>query len=141
MKVTSVILVLTFIVTLDSAVQNIEIPEMIKGKFEDDYGIRYKINDSIWTQLPKTNYHILKHNSEGQYLIARNDKSNSSEGGLYTRIDYMKFSNMKPYEWGFCLSVYNAETDSLAETAYQADRQNPRKGCNGFPFSRMKRVK
>jgi hypothetical protein len=116
-------------------------PTWAKGNFEDDYGIRYNINDSLWTQLPKTRYHILKSNSEEQYLIARNDDKNPSDGGLYTRIDYVTFNNMEPYLWGFCLSVYNAKSDSLAETSYKADRQNPRKGCNGFPFSRMKKVK
>jgi hypothetical protein len=117
------------------------LPTWVKGDFEDDYGIRYNINDSVWTQLPKTRYHILKLNSEEQYVIARNDAKNPSEAGLFTRIDYMAFNNMEPFLWGFCLSVYNAKSDSLAETTYKADRQNPRKGCNGFPFSRMKKAK
>ena len=121
--------------------QSNTLPEWATGNFEDDYGVRYSINDSVWTQLPKTKYHILKSNKEEQYLIARNGDKNPSEAGLYTRIDYMTFNNMEPFLWGFCLSVYNAKSDSLAETTYQADRQNPIKGCNGFPFSRMKRVK
>jgi hypothetical protein len=52
----------------------------------------------------------------------------------------MDFSNMEPFRWGFCFTVYDANTDSLAEVTAHADRQNPKKGCNGFPFSRMKRT-
>jgi hypothetical protein len=51
----------------------------------------------------------------------------------------MPFQNMEPYRWGFCLTVYNAMTRMETDTAKPADRQNPRKGCNNFPFSRMKR--
>ncbi|HTD94098.1 MAG TPA: hypothetical protein VK644_09810 [Chitinophagaceae bacterium] len=47
---------------------------------------------------------------------------------------------MAPFEWGFCLTVYNAKSDSLATQATPADRNHPRKGCNGYPFSRMKRA-
>lgn len=115
-------------------------PEMFTGKFTDDYGIKYTITDSVWTQHPRTKYHIIKWNTKDQYIVAKNDAANPGEGGLYTRIDYMQFSNMEPWKWGFCLSVYNATTDAIAETTAKGDRQNPKKGCNGFPFSRMKRV-
>ena len=115
------------------------IPAVLLGDFTDDYGIRYSISDSLWVQHPGTRYHILKWNTRDKFLIARNDNGNKSEPGLYTRIDYVSFTNMDPFKWGFCLSVYNAKSDSLAETTYQADKENPRKGCNGFPFSRMKK--
>jgi hypothetical protein len=116
-----------------------DIPAMFKGNFVDDYGIRYSINDTLFMQLPRTRYHIIKWNVKDQYIVARNDKQNPGEGGLYTRIDYMQFSNMKPWKWGFCLSVYDAKTDMIAEQTSIADRKNPMKGCNGFPFSRMKK--
>lgn len=114
-------------------------PAMFKGNFVDDYGIRYTVNDTLFMQLPRTKYHIIKWNVKDQYIVARNDGQNPGEGGLYTRIDYMQFSNMEPWKWGFCLSVYDAKTDQIAETTAKADRQNPMKGCNGYPFSRMKR--
>ncbi|HEY6437195.1 MAG TPA: hypothetical protein VIY47_11450 [Ignavibacteriaceae bacterium] len=125
--------------TIDS-ISSDSIPSFLKGNFIDDYGINYSISDSLWTQHPSTRYHILKWNTKEKFLIAVNDSKNKSEPGLYTRIDYTYFENMEPYKWGFCLSVYNAKTDSLAEITYQADKQNPRKGCNGFPFSRMKKT-
>lgn len=116
------------------------IPSMVKGNFTDDYGIRYTISDSLWTQHPNAKYHIIKWNTKDQYLIARNDSKNPSEAGLYTRIDYMSFTNMEPFLWGFCLTIYNAPNDAAAEATAAADRVNPRKGCGGYPFSRMKRV-
>jgi hypothetical protein len=115
------------------------IPVILPAVFSDDYGIKYSITDSLWIQHPSSKYHVLRWNKEKQYIIAKNDGQNKSDAGLYTRIDYMLFSGMKPYTWGFCLSVYNAVSDSIAEFGpNKTDRANPRKGCNGFPFSRMK---
>ena len=116
------------------------IPAALLGSFEDDYGIRYSISDSLWTQHKGINYHIIKWNTAESYLIARNDIKNPGEPGLFTRIDYMTFKGMEPFLWGFCLTVYNAKDGRTAETVAAADRANPKKGCNGFPFSRMKRV-
>ena len=115
------------------------IPYMF-GKFADDYDILYTVNDSLWIQEPGIKYHILKWNKIEQYFIAKNDDKNPSEAGLYTRIDYMQFKNMKPWLWGFCYTAYKAKNDSIAEQALSADRSNPIKGCNGYPFSRMKKV-
>ena len=116
------------------------IPSVLLGNFVDDYNIHYNISNSLWMQYPDTKYHILKWNVIDQYIIARNDTGNSGDGGLYTRIDYMPFENMKPYLWGFCFTVYNAKSDREAEATASADRQNPKKGCGGFPFSRMKKT-
>ena len=115
------------------------IPSFIKGSFSDDYGIGYVVSDTLWKQLPRAQYHIIESNAAGQYLIARNGSGNSTEPGLFSRIDYMRFNNMAPYEWGFCYTVYKASSVEEARNATPADRQNPRKGCNGFPFSRMKK--
>lgn len=116
-------------------------PDYMLGTFEDDYQVRYKITDTLWLQLSNTRYHIIKWNLEKKYIIAKNDAKNPGEGGLYTRIDYMTFDNMAPWKWGYCLTAYNAPTDATAEATAAADRANPMKGCGGYPFSRMKRVK
>jgi hypothetical protein len=113
------------------------LPSFLTGSFKDDYGIRYTINDTLWVQRPYVKYHILFIDTAAQYLLAKNDKQNPGEKGLYTRIDYMRFTNMEPYHWGYCLTVYNAATMEEAKNKAQADRTNPRKGCNGYPFSRM----
>lgn len=116
------------------------VPEKFKGVFKDDYSIRYRISDTLFLQEPDVRYHILKWNQKEQYIITKNDEHNPSEAGLYTRIDYMLFKNMEPYTWGFCLTEYKAASAADAEKAAAADRSNPKKGCGGFPFSRLKRV-
>lgn len=115
-----------------------ELYKMVLGNFTDDYGIRYSISDTLWQQLPRTKFHILRWNLAQQYLIAKNDANNPGDRGLYTRIDLMRFDGMAPWKWGYCLTAYNAGSDKEAEAKAIADRSNPRKGCNGFPFSRMK---
>lgn len=120
---------------------NAQIPAHMFGSFADDYGIRYTISDTLWLQLPHTRFHIIRWNLAQQYLIARNDERNPGEGGLYTRIDFMQFTGMEPWHWGYCLTAYNAKSDAEAEATAAADREHPKKGCNGFPFSRMKVVK
>lgn len=116
------------------------IPMELKGSFTDDYGISYSISDSVWTQRPNIKYYLLLYNSNEKYFIARNDDKNPSEGGLYSRIDITYFSGMEPYRWGFCLTAYKAKTADEAMATRAADKDNPKKGCGGFPFSRMKRI-
>lgn len=116
------------------------LPALLKGTFEDDYGIRYTINDTLWIQHPGAKYHIISCDTSEQYLLVQNDKANKTEGGLFTRIDYMKFPGMDPYRWGFCLTIYNANTLEKAKATIIADRKNPKTGCSGFPFSRMKKL-
>ena len=111
-----------------------DIPAMFKGNFVDDYGIRYTINDTLFIQQPRTKYHIIKWNVKDQYIVARNDDQNPGEGGLYTRIDYMQFSNMEPWKWGFCLSIYDAKTDIIAQNTAKTDRQTQRKVVMAFHF-------
>lgn len=117
-----------------------KVPEFLLGNFTDDYQIKYTITDSLWVQHPNARYHILKWDMEKQYLIVKNDAANQTGKNQYTHIDFMQFNDMQPYLWGFCLTKYNAETAQIAEETAAADRANPKKGCNGYPFSRMKRT-
>lgn len=116
------------------------IPSYLRGNFEDDYGIKYSINDSLWIQHPSTKYHIIACDTTEKYLLVKNDMENKTDGGLFTRIDYMQFTNMQPFGWGFCLTIYNATTVEKAKAMKEADRNNPKTGCGGYPFSRMKRL-
>lgn len=111
---------------------------LVLGRFEDDYGIQYEISDSLWFQAPGARYHIVRWNAAEQFLIARNDSANATDGGRWTRIDWMRLEGMAPWDWGFCLATWNAPNASAAESTRVADRSTPRTGCNGFPFSRMK---
>ena len=116
------------------------LPSLLRGVFEDDYGIRYTINDTFWIQHPGAKYRIIDCDTTQQYLLVQNDKANKTDGGLFTRIDYMSFTGMEPFRWGFCLTIYNANTLEKAKATITADRKNPKTGCSGFPFSRMKRL-
>ena len=114
-------------------------PTGLLGDFHDDYGIPYSITPSRWHQLPSSAYDIVRWDSTGQYLIARNDDDNPSDGGMWTRIDWVELDDMAPYSWAYCLTVYAAESREEAEAAEPPQRATPRTGCNGFPFSRMRR--
>jgi hypothetical protein len=137
------IVILLFGLALNSSAQtmdSVSSTNIFTGTFKDDYDIRYTITDTMWIQQPNVRYHIIKWDKGAQYILAKNDQRNPSEQNLYTRIDYMQFNNMAPWEWGFCLTVYNANSAEVAMAAAAADRKNPRKGCNNFPFSRMQKL-
>jgi hypothetical protein len=116
-----------------------QIPATLLGNFKDDYGSAYTITNFEWVHGKSIKYQLLQFNKTKNYFIAKNDAANPSDGGLYTRIDVMYFDNMEPWRWGFCLTAYKATTIEEAIKTAAADRENPRKGCNGYPFSRMKR--
>ncbi len=143
MRLISIILLFSFFHnTVSAQNKNAEtkvMPVLLSGNFTDDYDIQYSINDSLCIQYPNSKYHIISCDTIAKYILAKNDANNPGDTGLYTRIDYMYLQNMKPYKWGFCLTVYNAATLAEAKNKAAADRNNPMKGCNGYPFSRMKK--
>lgn len=111
----------------------------LSGAWRDDYNVRYTIDDTLFRQGTRLRYHVLSWHADEQYLIARNDAGNPADRGLYTRIDWMELPGMPPYTWAYCLTAYRAPTADSARATPPADRSNPRKGCNGFPFTRMAR--
>ena len=115
------------------------VPDLLRGSFLDDYQVSHVISDTLWSLGLRDRYHIVSSSDSGRYLIARNHSGNASDPGKWTRIDWMVLP-MPPYEWAFCLIEYKAETKALAEANTSADRNHPRSGCNGFPFSRMRRA-
>ncbi len=115
-----------------------KIPTTLLGRFKDDYSSSYKITPNEWTQGKNIKYHLLLYNPTDNYIIAKNDEANPSDAGLFTRIDIMYFENMDSWQWGFCLTAFKAKSVEEAINTVSADRSNPRKGCNGYPFSRMK---
>lgn len=112
-------------------------PAELLGAFRDDYGSSYRVSATLFEHLPRAKYHIVSWHPVERYLIARNDTNNVADKALWTRIDWMPFDNMAPYTWGFCLTAYRAATEQDARNTPPADRQAPRTGCNGFPFTRM----
>ena len=115
-------------------------PSMLLGDFVDDYGIGHRIDANEWLQRPDTRYRVVAWHTDAQYLIAQNDATNRSDAGRWTRIDWIALPGMPPYKWAFCLSAWEAATQADAERADIARRDTPKTGCNGYPFSRMRRV-
>lgn len=113
------------------------VPSMMLGSFVDDYGSRYRITATDWIQLPSARYRIVRWDVERQYLIAQNDSANPTDGGLWTRIDWVVLPAMPPWRWAYCHSAYRAPRAEVADTVSIARRETPRTGCNGHPFSRM----
>lgn len=116
-------------------------PTLLLGTFEDDYGGTYEVTPETWTHLGYARYHVVRWRTgpDGGYLLAQNDPDNPTDGGLWTRIDWVRLDDMAPYTWAFCLSAYDAATVTEAESTRVAQPETPRTGCNGFPFSRMRR--
>lgn len=115
-------------------------PALVLGEFVDDHGNRYTITAEEWFHHPALRYRIVNWNLEQQYAIAQNAPTNFRSPDLWTRIEWMPLSGILPYEWAFCLSAYDAPTAQAAEATGLARREQPKTGCNGFPFSRMRRV-
>lgn len=115
-------------------------PSSCLGQFVDDYGAWYEITADRWTRLPAEHHDIRRWNVAAGYLVARNDAANEHAAGLWTRIDWVLLPDAAPYEWGYCLSAYEAPTMAAAESTITARPEQPRTGCNGYPFTRMRRV-
>ncbi|MEM6285629.1 MAG: hypothetical protein AAF845_00595 [Bacteroidota bacterium] len=115
-------------------------PAFVLGTFEDDYGSTYAITEAAWTHVGYARYHVVRWRPEAGYLVAQNDAGNPADGGRWTRIDWVRLDGMAPYTWAFCLSAYDAPTAAAAESTRVARPEAPRTGCNGYPFSRMRRV-
>jgi hypothetical protein len=115
-------------------------PAAVLGAFTDDYGGRYRITGTVWQHGTRNRYDVVAWYPDSQFVIARNADTNPSDGGLWTRIDWMPLEGMAPYTWAFCLSAYKAPTREAARATRVANRSTPRTGCGGFPFSRMQRV-
>jgi hypothetical protein len=115
-------------------------PTALLGTFEDDYQNRFTISATEWLQLPHGKFNVVRWNAESRYLIAQNDAANSHAPGKWTRIDWVMLDGMAPWEWAFCLTAYEAPTADSAEATRTARPETPRTGCNGYPYSRMKRM-
>lgn len=116
------------------------LPAFLTGAFEDDYGVQYQIDNEVFDLLPDDTYHVISVDKAEGYIILQNDSLNSFAPGLFTRIDYQKLENMEPYEWAFCFSSYAATSVEEATTQVNTDKTDLMTGCDGFPFSRMKRL-
>jgi len=126
--------------TVASKLEKDTLPSFLVGEFEDDYGVQYHIDNKVLRLLPNDAYYLVGVNENERYIILQNDSLNAFAPSLYTRIDYEKLENMAPYEWAFCFSSYEEASIKDAIKNVNTDKSDMMSGCNGFPFSRMKRV-
>ncbi|MEP6494138.1 MAG: hypothetical protein ABJF01_15750 [bacterium] len=115
-------------------------PSFLRGEFQDDYGERHSISASEWVQRPRNRFHIVQWVPSRTFLIAHNDSANRGDAGRWTRIDWLRLDGMAPYEWAFCFSAYDAPSAAAAESVAIAHPETPKTGCNGFPYTRMRRI-
>jgi hypothetical protein len=117
-------------------------PAAMLGDFLDDYDISYSITPDAWAQGETARYEIVEWDRDGQSVLARNALTNPTDGGLWTRIDWVMLEPAESeYAWAYCYTVYDAPSPEAAREAPATGRDTPRSGCNGFPFSRMKAVR
>jgi hypothetical protein len=129
----------SLVVLLMPVVLHAQAPRGLLGTWADDYGSRHAVTDSHWSHDGANRYEIIRWDSVGQFAIARNAASNTTDAGRFTRIDWMSLEGMAPYVWAFCLSTWDAPTADSALRVATARREIPRTGCGGFPFTRLKR--
>lgn len=118
---------------------NNSLPAFLIGEFEDDYGVHYQIDQQVFRLLPDDKFHIISVNKADGFLILQNDSLNTYAPSLFTRIDYQKLKNMEPYEWAFCFSSFEEVSVKDATSKVNTQTTDLMTGCNGFPFSRMKK--
>lgn len=115
-------------------------PAHLLGTFDDDYGSRHEIRADRWVHHAGLAYRIVAWHPSEQYLVAQNAADNTTDAGLWTRIDWVRLPGAAPWEWGFCLVAWQAPSRAAAAATAPADRTTPRTGCAGHPFTRMRRV-
>lgn len=114
-------------------------PATLLGRWIDDYGNTFAITRDTWAQAPHGMYDIVEWLTGDRALIARRGPTPTDARTIWLRIDWMALDQMPPWEWGFCLTAWEAPTREAAQLTKPADRTTPRTGCGGHPFSRMKR--
>ena len=114
-------------------------PTSVLGGFEDDYGNRHEISDTVWQDVG-TRYRVEEWRASQQYLIARLDDASAPGATAWARIDWVLLGDGSPWAWAFCISDWDAHTYAEARASGAADRADLRTGCGGFPFSRMRPI-
>ncbi len=115
-------------------------PALVTGDFTDDYRGSFSISDTLWFQRPANRFRVVEWHVRERFLIAQNAADDPTAPNRWTRIDWLSLDDAGPYTWGFCLTAYRALSREAARDTPPPKRDTPKSGCNGFPFTRMKRV-
>lgn len=119
-------------------------PALVVGRFKDDYNTTHVITAAQWRHGSAALYEIVEWHPDQQFFIAHNAATNPSDPGKWSRVDWTEIKSdggQANYEWAYCMSAYDAPTQDAARAVTIAKRETPKTGCNGFPFTRMARLK
>jgi len=119
-------------------------PAQVLGDFKDDYNTTHSITTARWIHGSAATYEIVEWNAEQKFCVAKNGAANPTDAGKWSRVDWVEVKSAAgqiQYDWAYCMSAYDAPTKEAARAVTIAKRDTPKTGCNGFPFTRMARVK
>lgn len=125
-------------------------PINLVGSYLDQYGGPHTITASAWLSGPSL-FHLLDFSNDETWAVARNDCANAYFPGLYSRFEWLVVEGGEGGAAGaagaggaaaagstyFCQIGYDEASQVAARQLPPADRANLKKGCNGFPWSRL----
>lgn len=111
-------------------------PAVLLGRFVDDYDEVRSISTTDWAPAEGRPLTIERWVPDQRFLIAH-----SGDDGPWTRIDWVMLDD-PTWRWGFCLTAWGQASADAAEEGGDsvARAENPRVGCNGSPFTRMRPI-
>lgn len=113
-------------------------PAALLGDFIDDYNTRYGITADRFRE-GRTTYRIVEWHPAAQFLLAQQTDSTGATVARWSRFDWVMLPDQGAYRWGYCHSAWRAPSLDSARHTLVVNRDNPRRGCNGNPFTRMRR--
>lgn len=119
-------------------------PALVIGTFTDDYATTHVLISSEWRHGRSAVYEITEWHPDARFFIARNGAANPSDPGKWSRVDWIPLrmkEGDRDFSWAYCMSAYDAPTSAAARAVTIAKPESPKTGCNGFPFTRMARLK
>lgn len=112
-------------------------PAVLLGDFVDDYDTRYRLTADRFRE-GRTTYRIVEWQPAAEYLLAQQTDSTGADLARWSRFDWVMLPDQGVYRWGYCHSAWRAPSLDSARRTLVVDRTNPRRGCNGHPFTRMR---
>lgn len=113
-------------------------PEALLGDFVDDYNTRYGITAERFRE-GRTTYRIVEWHTAEEYLLAQHTDSTGADIARWSRFDWVMLPDQGVYRWGYCHSAWRAPSLDSARHTRVVNRDDPRRGCNKHPFTRMQR--
>ena len=110
----------------------------VKGTWATNFGSHITITDTHWYQVASWGTSVSEISSiTPGYIIAQNSATAAYNPSKWSKIEFHRMTGDK---WGFCSSVYDADTAQAAidtDTSSIYDASDAAKGCNGFGHTEM----